>query len=819
MKTFFIRAADWLFKQTDFFFSYSLTAVSFLLLLRIYELFLIPGNQLIPAENSLFVLGILTTEILYYFSILFPVFIVFLLIRHFNLKLANIFSITLLSLLQIFSFVLTQYFATTNIPLGADFWGYSFSDISLTIQSSVEISVGLVLSIIVFVSLVILLPFAANRFQLNKTLKIILILLFIVSPVVWLKIRPKPNNYQNDQTYFTAVNKTHYFLAKSKDYFFPKPDDYLTTEEYPLYKKAEYDAVLGSYFDLKDKKPNIVFIITEGLGADFITDGEYSGFTPYIDSLSRNSLYFKNMLSTTGRTFGVLPSLLGSLPLAEKGFMELGSEMPEHHSLISILKTNNYKTRFFYGGDAGFDKIAEFLERQKTDEIIDENFFPDSYSKSESNNEGFTWGYSDGDVFRFSLTKINAESDSSYLSIYLTLSTHEPFLPSNKKYYESLFLKKLSESDFSDEKKKKFLAYSTVFQSLLYTDQSLKIFFENYSKRDDFSNTIFILTGDHRIIPIPQQTKIDRFHVPLIIYSSMLKKTGTINSVSSHLDITPTLLSLLHNRYEMVLPDSVHWLGSALDTTVEFRSKKQVALMRSKGEISDYLNENYFLSDNQLFKLTTTLSLVSENESDVLSESIRRLEKYKQINNYVTKGNKLMPSVKNISVNPHSAFEDSVYNSYAKEFPESDQLFQKARLLAFSGNYRDSRIICKGLLSLNSNFHDARTLMARTFAWEKEYYKARNELNTIIKRAPKYSDAYFVLAQVEFWDDHSGTARKYIDKAISLSSDNLDFLLFDARLAFSNGDVKKAILSVDKCLKIKPDNQEAIDLKKKILSK
>jgi len=50
---------------------------------------------------------------------------------------------------------------------------------------------------------------------------------------------------------------------------------------------------------------------------------EYGGFTPYLDSLTTKSLYWENFLSNTGRTFGVLPSLLGSLPFGKSGFMEL----------------------------------------------------------------------------------------------------------------------------------------------------------------------------------------------------------------------------------------------------------------------------------------------------------------------------------------------------------------------------------------------------------------------------------------------------------------------------------------------------------------
>ena len=63
---------------------------------------------------------------------------------------------------------------------------------------------------------------------------------------------------------------------------------------------------------------------------------------------------------------------------------------------------------------------------------------------------------------------------------------------------------------------------------MLYADASLKRLFERYRKRTDYDNTIFVITGDHRIPEIPLSTKIDRYHVPLIIYSPLLQKTKEI---------------------------------------------------------------------------------------------------------------------------------------------------------------------------------------------------------------------------------------------------------------------------------------------------
>ena len=109
----------------------------------------------------------------------------------------------------------------------------------------------------------------------------------------------------------------------------------------------------------------------------------------------------------------------------------------------------------------------------------------------------------------------------------MTLTNHEPFdFPSKKSYLEKVdrILKTKSDSD-----QNRMSEYKDIFSCLLYTDNSLQSFMEAYSKRPDYSNTIFVITGDHRLIPIPQKDNLSRFHVPLYIFSPMLKKTAKFN--------------------------------------------------------------------------------------------------------------------------------------------------------------------------------------------------------------------------------------------------------------------------------------------------
>lgn len=806
---------------TSFFFRYSLAAGCLFLILRFLEIIFVSTHHKLPDNLFLNISKITLSEILYFFTLLIPLFLIYLFLGFINKTFAKWIHIASVSIFLFITFLLGQYFAITFIPLGADFWGYSITDIFNTILSSGGLSFTPIFGLLLITTLILYLPRLSDKFTFFNSYQTYLILICLISTPLWLNLRPKPANFNNETEYLFSVNKTHYFLAKSKDYFFEKNNASNNAEisGFPLYKKADYEDVLGDYFNLGKEKPNLVFIIVEGLGADFISDGYLGGFTPFIDSLSQKSLYWENFLSASGRTFGVLPSIFASLPFGENGFMEMAEKMPEHQSLITLLKSNGYISRFFYGGDAGFDKIAEYLERQKTDEIIDEGFFPDTYKKSESTSEGFSWGYADGDVFRFSFEMMNRTLQKPYLDIYLTLSTHEPFLPPNKDFYKSQFAKRVSQLSFDTEKKKEYLNYENEFSSLLYLDESLKLFFKEYAKRDDYSNTIFFITGDHRIIPIPHQSKIDRFHVPLIVFSSMLKTSKKFNSVSSHLDITPTILSILFKKFNLTLPDSVHWLGTKIDTAGKFQSTHSMAFMRSKGEISDYLDGSFFLSENQLFQLSNKFGLEPENNPEISEKISEKLVNFKSINKYVSENNKIFPSRIQLIKTPESIYEDSVFAQFKNQNLDSDQLFQIARTKAFSKDYTKARIICKKLLEVNSNFHDARTLMGRTFAWEKKYDLARENFEMVLKRAPKYSDAYFALAQVEYWDGKDSNSLEYIGKAVSLSPENVEFLMLEAKLLAGKDKKNEALKTVNKILKLKPDYNDAVSFKKKLENK
>ena len=368
----------------------------------------------------------------------------------------------------------------------------------------------------------------------------------------------------------------------------------------------------------------------------------------FIDSLSNKSLYWKNFLSEGGRTFAVLPSLMGSLPFAKNGFLELGNAMPAHHSLYSLLKYNGYNTSFYYGGDSRFDNMDLFLGKNNVDEIKDEKTFPSGNIKLPSVN-GFTWGYNDKDLFNHYLTTRNSALDNTpQLSVILTVSTHNPFIINEQAKYLDRFEQRMNELEFSEATKNTYRNYKLQYSSILYLDDALRNFFNAYKKRPDYDNTIFVVTGDHRIPEIPMSTKIDRYHVPLIIHSPLLKRTAQFASISSHFDITPSLLSYLKTNYQLKLPSVKSWIGNGLDTVRSFRNIHSYPIMQTKADLVDFIMDEYHLNGQTLFKLNANMDETQIEDANKYNQLMSAFEQFKKRNSNISNG--IIP--------------DSVYRNY-----------------------------------------------------------------------------------------------------------------------------------------------------------
>ncbi|WP_126650708.1 sulfatase-like hydrolase/transferase [Chryseobacterium aureum] len=595
-------------------------------------------------------------NILFALKFTFCTGLIFLMINFIREGWAKFLAIAALVTVVITQYILFLYFSETHSMLGADLLYYSKEEMKQILQASGMLSFKnfALLGILITVSFIPV--WIAGKSALKSIYPAIILLVLgfvaflIPSNMLGSDILSSGSEFNQN----AAKSKWAYFFTSNEDNFISDhpelhklltdDEDFITSSEmldknFPFWRKENTPDFLGSYFNSSGKAPNLVFLIMEGFGHAYTSPKGYIGnFTPYLDSLSHKSLYWENSLSSAGRTFGALPSLTGSLPFGKNGFLEI-EKTPENFNLYNILKANGFETGFYYGGHVSFDRYREFLEYSGVDHIVDESSYSSPYRKLPANH-GESWGYEDQAVFGKMLQQQKVQNQP-YFNMILTLSTHNPFLINNRDYYEKLYNQRVNSSVLTPEQKKWAAVHKNQLISVLNADDAIKGFLESYRKRPDFKNTIFVITGDHSMPEITLQSKIDRFHVPLLIYSPLLKQSERFYKVVSHFDIAPSILAYYRNNYKIQTPSTVTWVGRGFSGDSEI-SRTGIPMMQSKNQLIDFVSEKYYIHDGQLLTLTD-LEEEPSTDAAALSKINGRFNQYKSMNSQFYSTKKLMP--------------------------------------------------------------------------------------------------------------------------------------------------------------------------------
>lgn len=280
-----------------------------------------------------------------------------------------------------------------------------------------------------------------------------------------------------------------------------------------------------------DKKPkNVILFILESFSTEYTNlDGSNpKSFTPFLDSLKKNSLYFNRSYANGRRSIEALPSILAGLPsLMDEPFLTSSYQSNFIPQLGTDLKSFGIETAFFHGGANGTMFFQEFLQRIGFSQYFGKSEFPNP----EQFDDG-SWGIWDGPFLKFMGDKLNSIK-SPFMSVFFSLSSHHPFkVP--KEYEE-----KLPQGPIP------------ILQTIAYTDLMLKDFFTQFQSAPWFKETLFIFTADHisKSYRSEYQTSDGYFRVPLLLYfpgselNSLASKIETEEPVQ-HIDLFPTFYDI-----------------------------------------------------------------------------------------------------------------------------------------------------------------------------------------------------------------------------------------------------------------------------------
>jgi uncharacterized sulfatase len=405
--------------------------------------------------------------------------------------------------------------------------------------------------------------------------------------------------------------------------------------------------VLGPYFEDQKPAPNIVLIISESLSSSFSGSamGLPGSITPFTDHLAKNGLSWSRFFSNAERSYGVLPNILASLPagIGERGFINMDrtyptvKNYPTHYGLIQLLKNNGYETNYFYGGWGQYDHIEQYLKENGIDNFIDwTDFDTEKYALVKG-----SWGYNDKDLFSQSIDFLaSSKNDTPFLAVYQTLSLHTPFNLAEEEYYtDSLINHKLGGLDLLRDDLQDIP--DEVLSCILFADDALHELLDAYSERDDYENTIFIITGDHSIDLNLVPHNFENFHVPLVIYSPLLDSTSEFKGACSHIDLLPSLASLLEQNFGLNIPKKNHWIGEGLDTSSTPQFQRMIPLNLRSLEMPNFVYNDCMLYAGEAMRLDSNLLLAQEPDATKIERLVRLYKDYLLLNLYVCSEDKI----------------------------------------------------------------------------------------------------------------------------------------------------------------------------------
>jgi phosphoglycerol transferase MdoB-like AlkP superfamily enzyme len=280
---------------------------------------------------------------------------------------------------------------------------------------------------------------------------------------------------------------------------------------------AHYQAATNT----SDKPRNLVIIVEESLGAEFV--GALGGLplTPNLDALADEGIWLENLYATGTRSARGLEAIVaGFPPTTSQSVLKLGRAQRDFFTIGAFLKAHGYVTSFIYGGEAQFDNMRRFFAGNGFDTVIDKHDYEDPAFLG-------SWGVADEVVFDYAHNYFESlPNDMPFASVLFTTSNHSPW-------------------EFPDDRIDLYeQPRATVNNAVKYADYAIGRFFGKARQSSYWDNTVFLVVSDHNSrVYGSDLVPIERFHIPGLFLGGGIEPQRWTR-VASQIDLLPTLLSL-----------------------------------------------------------------------------------------------------------------------------------------------------------------------------------------------------------------------------------------------------------------------------------
>lgn len=335
------------------------------------------------------------------------------------------------------------------------------------------------------------------------------------------------NQYVNEPSQAAMVLNTPFTMIRTCGKTTFSDPHYFSPEELD----AIYSAIhLPRASAMIDTKPNIVILIMESLGQEYIGFyNDYRGYTPFLDSLIGQSLTYRQSYSNGHKSIDGMPSVLSSIPMFVEPFFVTHYSLNDVSSIAGELSSMGYTSAFFHGAENGSMGFQAYSRASGFDYYYGRNEYNADARFGRNADFDGTWAVWDEEFLQYFALMMDT-LPQPFCTALFSATSHHPFVVPER-YRQSLHQ-----------------PGHPMYTCIRYVDQALQKFFAAASRMPWYENTVFVITADHtnHTEQPAYAGALGTFRVPIIIFDpSHRLPVGVSGAIAQQIDIMPTLLGMV----------------------------------------------------------------------------------------------------------------------------------------------------------------------------------------------------------------------------------------------------------------------------------
>ena len=357
------------------------------------------------------------------------------------------------------------------------------------------------------------------------------------------------NELNYNQFYKTLDDKVSFEVTRKL--LETRESKYLNADPFDLQRTITHEG--------PEKKLNVVMISVESLSADFLgAFGNTNNITPFLDSLSNESLFFTKLYATGTRTVRGLEALSLCIPPTPGQSIVRRPNNENLFSLGKVFTDKGYESKYIYGGYGYFDNMSYFFSNNNYT-VADRSLLKDEDIDYEN-----VWGVADENLFTLAEREIEKtlKNGKPIFAHVMTTTNHRPFT-----YPEGRI---------------DIPSHTSREGAVKYTDYAIGKFIKSCRNKPWFDHTVFVIVADHCASSAGKtELPVNKYHIPLFIYSPANIPAAKMDRLMSQIDLGPTLLGLLNFSY------TSKFYGYDMYQLEEGRERAFISTYQSLGFIKD----------------------------------------------------------------------------------------------------------------------------------------------------------------------------------------------------------------------------------------